>query len=114
MIASKSLNTATQRWAARRDAAAPFGVQEGPVHVRAKQREQRPVTFGEIRLSAREANQAHAPPWPAGQAHDDLVLDPRQVIAVHAGGTPLPRTVEARDLGHAAQIAAAVGVGAQL
>src|SRR5215472_5276951 len=63
-------------------------------------------------------DQSQAPPGPAawpgayGRAHHDVVSDPGQIVAVHAGAAPLPLRVEVRQLDHAAQVAAEVGVTA--
>jgi hypothetical protein len=97
--------------------AAAFGVQVGLVQVRAQQGEQRPVALGEVRAGPADKVEPHRPPGPGGsprrtgQAQLELMLRPQGpvILAVHAGGVPLPRRVEVRDLHDGAQVAGAVG-----
>jgi hypothetical protein len=101
--------------------AAALGVQVGLVQVRAQQRKHRPVTLGEVRPGPAERvhsdgpARSDGPRRSLGQAQLEFMLDSLRpvVIAVHAGGMPLPGRVEVRDRQHAAQVAGAVGITAR-
>src|SRR5262249_49716018 len=73
---------------------------------------QRAVPLAEFRARATEEQQPYGPPRPGGKAQHELMLEPgwANVVVVHAGGMPLARAVEVRDLGHAAQITGLVWI----
>jgi hypothetical protein len=97
--------------------AAPLGVQVCLVQVRAHQREQCPVTLGEVWAGPAGQGQPHIPAgssgsrWRFGQVQHEIVLEPQWpvVIGVHTCAAPLSGRVEVRDLYDAALSVVATG-----